>query len=158
MTVRLLRLALFALTACAPVQRVRLISTSLKLNDGRFAGPIEVKVPRHADHEGHDFEVNVLLVEDGASASALTTWGRLEAITAEGVRSHEAEEGGMEELVIGCIVSLLARCIVSLLARPHGEELRQHVLLSIQHQADSSIQKRQVREDRSVGWYRHPSV
>ena len=53
---------LFAFAACAPVQRVTLINTSLKLNDGRFAGPVEVKVPRHADHQGHDFEVNVRLV------------------------------------------------------------------------------------------------
>lgn len=50
------------LVGCAPVQRVTLIKTTVPLNDGRFVGPVEVKVPRHADHARHDFEVLVKVV------------------------------------------------------------------------------------------------
>lgn len=60
MKLRLWWLVLFA--ACTPLKRVPLVQTSVKLDDGRFVGPVEVKVPRHADHAGHDFEVNVRLV------------------------------------------------------------------------------------------------
>jgi hypothetical protein len=52
---------LLLLAGCAPVQRVSLLRTTIPLQDGRFVGPVELKVPRHADHEGHDFEVKVEL-------------------------------------------------------------------------------------------------
>ncbi|MFT3711315.1 MAG: hypothetical protein QM817_27095 [Archangium sp.] len=59
-----MRFSLFAflLVACAPIQRVQLMKQSVRLDDGRFVGPVEIKVPRHADHQGHDFEVRVTLV------------------------------------------------------------------------------------------------
>jgi hypothetical protein len=49
-------------SACAPVQRVTLVKTTVPLPNGRFVGPVQVNVPRHADREGHDFEVRVRLV------------------------------------------------------------------------------------------------
>jgi hypothetical protein len=53
---------LLALTGCASVQRVQLLSERVSLPDGRFVGPIEVKVPSHAERNGHDFEVVVRVV------------------------------------------------------------------------------------------------
>lgn len=50
------------LLSCTPVQRVQLMKQTVRLEDGRFVGPVEIKVPRHADHQGHDFEVRVTLV------------------------------------------------------------------------------------------------
>ncbi|MDP1830289.1 MAG: hypothetical protein Q8L48_43895 [Archangium sp.] len=46
---------------CAGVQRVPLQSDSVRLPDGRFNGPFEIRVPRRADHQGHDFEIHVTL-------------------------------------------------------------------------------------------------
>jgi hypothetical protein len=49
-------------TGCSAVARVALVRQTVKLDDGRFSGPVEVKVPRRADHGGHDFEVRVRMV------------------------------------------------------------------------------------------------
>ena len=45
--------------SCARVQRVSLLTKTVTLPDGRFSGPLEIPTPRHADHEGHHFEVLV---------------------------------------------------------------------------------------------------
>lgn len=55
-------LVLLAAAGCASMQRVSLVSRRVALPDGRFVGPVEVKVPRHRDHGGHDFEVRVRVV------------------------------------------------------------------------------------------------
>ena len=49
------------LLSCAGVQRVPLKSEDVRLADGRFIGPLEIPVPRRADHQGHDFEITVTL-------------------------------------------------------------------------------------------------
>jgi hypothetical protein len=49
------------LAGCAGVQRVPLRSETVRLQDGRFIGPLEIPVPRRADHQGHDFEIEVTL-------------------------------------------------------------------------------------------------
>lgn len=54
--------AVLLAAACAPVQRVPLLSQRIALPEGRFVGPIEVKVPKHSEHGGHDFEVRVTVV------------------------------------------------------------------------------------------------
>lgn len=46
---------------CARVQRVALQHDVVRLPDGRFSGPFEIPVPRRADHDGHDFEIRVVL-------------------------------------------------------------------------------------------------
>lgn len=52
---------LVALAVSGCVKRVPLFHTVLRLPEGRFMGPIEVPVPRHADHQGHDFDVFITL-------------------------------------------------------------------------------------------------
>ena len=49
------------LLGCAGVQRVPLKNEAVNLPDGRFIGPLEIPVPRRADHQGHDFEIRVTL-------------------------------------------------------------------------------------------------
>jgi hypothetical protein len=46
---------------CAGVQRVPLKREVVLLPNGRFIGPLEIQVPRRADHGGHDFEIFVTL-------------------------------------------------------------------------------------------------
>lgn len=53
--------ALLLVLGCAGVQRVPLKSEDVRLADGRFIGPLEIPVPRRADHQGHDFEITVTL-------------------------------------------------------------------------------------------------
>lgn len=52
---------LLLLASCAGIQRVPLRNEVVRLNDGRFIGPLEIPVPRRADHQGHDFEIQVTL-------------------------------------------------------------------------------------------------
>ncbi len=54
-------LAAFLLTGCAGVQRVPLRNEVVRMRDGRFIGPLEIPVPRRAEHQGHDFEFQVTL-------------------------------------------------------------------------------------------------
>lgn len=49
------------LLGCAGVQRVPLRAEVLPIAEGRFIGPLEIPVPRRADHQGHDFEIEVVL-------------------------------------------------------------------------------------------------
>jgi hypothetical protein len=63
--------ATLVLSACATFQRVPLKSVTVRLDDGRFAGPFEVKVPRRAEHANHDFEIRVTLVARCAPALTL---------------------------------------------------------------------------------------
>src|SRR5438445_12084669 len=58
--VRVWLLVSVMLLGCAGVQRVPLRSEVLPIADGRFMGPLEIPVPRRADHQGHDFEIEVV--------------------------------------------------------------------------------------------------
>lgn len=51
----------WVLAGCAGVQRVPLGNDVVRIRDGRFIGPLEIPVPRRADHQGHDFEMQVTL-------------------------------------------------------------------------------------------------
>jgi hypothetical protein len=55
------RAAALLMTACAGFQRVPLKSDVVRIADGRFMGPLEIPVPRRAEHDGHDFELSVTL-------------------------------------------------------------------------------------------------
>ncbi len=57
----LFSLSVLGLVGCAGVQRVPLKNEVVVLRDGRFIGPIEIPVPRRADHDGHDFELRITL-------------------------------------------------------------------------------------------------
>ena len=46
---------------CASVQKVPLVRETRTLDNGRFSGPVVVAVPKHAAHQGHDYEVRVRL-------------------------------------------------------------------------------------------------
>ena len=52
---------LLLLVGCAGVQRVPVRHEVVRIRDGRFIGPLEIPVPRRADHQGHDFEFQVTL-------------------------------------------------------------------------------------------------
>jgi hypothetical protein len=52
---------LLSLAGCAGVQRVPLQHEVRRIPDGRFIGPLEIPVPRRAEHDGHDFEIHVRL-------------------------------------------------------------------------------------------------
>jgi hypothetical protein len=50
-------------TGCGPTLRKNLIfETTVALPSGRFVGPVEVEVPRQADHGGREFEIRAELV------------------------------------------------------------------------------------------------
>ncbi len=46
---------------CARFQRVPIKADAVRLQGGRFVGPLEFPVPRRADHDNQDFEIRVLL-------------------------------------------------------------------------------------------------
>lgn len=49
-------------TGCGHTRKNLIYETTLALPSGRFVGPVEVDVPRQADHHGRDFEIRAELV------------------------------------------------------------------------------------------------
>jgi hypothetical protein len=49
-------------TGCGHTRKNLIYETTVALPSGRFVGPVEVEVPRQADHRGRDFEIRAELV------------------------------------------------------------------------------------------------